>query len=689
MKDVTDKIIEYSKLVNLARKLNYEYHVQDSPSVTDEVYDNIFEQIKYLESQLGSRVPNLDTPTATIGGIDKVTFTTRKHLIPMHSITTVFNSSFVKDFVMENLNREEYLSNFYPSLIGELKYDGLAVSLIYTSGRLDYALTRGDGIEGEVITEQIKTIGNIPLFLPEYINTGTIVEVRGEVLFLTKDFENLNRRLLEQGKKPFVSARNAASGSLRNTDISEVSKRPLMFMAYRLITKLPKIKTQEQCLLHLEELGFSVNKSYVVSEDLDLILDFFIKLQDGERDKLPFEIDGVVIKFNDLDKQARIEVLSEKQNINNSMLGVARTSPWAIALKFIPRSAVTQLLKVDFSVGKTGLVTPVAYVKEVIAGGVRIEYINLHNAGEIERLGLCIGDYVEIERRGDVIPKIKSVVSKGTDAVTIPTECPCCGRPLLNMRGMLRCVNMQFCTDQHLFKLVHFASMSGMKIEGLSLRTLEKFWEAGLVRNFADLYFLTVDTIISAKIPSIGKRTATAIVEQIRLSKRRLLHEFIASIAIPNVGYSTAINFCRTYFSLEDMCDLTVEEILSSNIPNVGEVTAKSFVQFFQNDQNINNIVRLLESGINFRNTVYNTCQDSAVKKIVITGSFPKNREHISSILNQVGFQVSDNVTKETYAVLVGHKPGSSLQKAKDLNINIHNFNYGKPDNNEIFSLVF
>lgn len=680
---------EYIRLTNLARQLNYEYHVQNSPTVTDEVYDNIFEQIRYLERQLGKDLPSIETVTKQVGGIDKETFKTKPHLVPMLSIQTVFNGSSVKAFIDASLTEHEYVSNFYPSLIGELKYDGLAVSLVYVSGKLSYAVTRGDGLEGEIITQQIKTIGNIPLYLPDYFHTDETVEVRGEVLFLTKDFQKLNERLIQEGKKPFVNARNAASGSVRNTDIIEVSKRPLVFMAYRFICSAKRFDTQEQTLKHLLELGFKTSEHYIVTDNLDAIFDFFFELENRGRDNLPFEIDGVVIKFNDLKRQQEMDLKHKEQDVNADILGVSRTVPWAIALKFKPCSAVTQLLRVDFNVGKTGLVTPVAIVKEVIANGVCIEYVNLYNIGEIQRLGLKIGDLVEIERRGDVIPKISKVISSGDKAIELPTYCPCCGQRLLEMRGILRCTNMQNCTAQHLHRLSFFTSMLGMKIEGLNLKTLEKLWDANLVRKYSDLYFLTADTIISAKIPGIGKRTATAIIEQISLSKRRLLHEFLSSIAIPNVGYSTAINICRVFPNIEEISTLTVEQLLAEKIPNVGVVTANSIVKFFRNDSNIDCIIRLLENGIIFRNTVYGFGLNKATKKIVITGSFPRPRDYMAAILNQVGYEVTNTVTKETYAVLVGHKPGNTLQKAKELNIDIHNFNYGKPDNNKIFSLIF
>lgn len=673
----------YKYLADLLRKYNYEYYVQNAPTVSDAVYDSIFRQVQEFET-VRPQLKIANSPTSDVGGVNRQEFKTTKHLTPMLSIDTLHHLTDLQKFQTDCRLTLKLDRN--PTLITEYKYDGVSLSLIYRFGKLVIARTRGDGVDGEDVTETVKTIMNIPQVLHNYEKYDNIleplVEVRGEVIISKSDFAKLNDRLLSEGKATFVNPRNAASGSLRNSDVVEIAKRPLRFIAYYLNVNL---NTQKQVLDVLNDLGFNIGDMAEITEDVNAVFSLFEYVETKIRNQLDYEIDGLVIKLNDLSHQQQLE---SRQIQQTTLIGKCRSVSWAKAIKFQPSSAITQLLDVEFFVGKTGVLTPVAKIKPVSIGGVIVENVNLYNLDEINRLGLTRGCLVEVERRGDVIPKIKIALSTTNTSLHIPKICPSCEGPLINTKSKLMCTALFRCDSQTLNKLVYFTSNNAMKIETLNGSTLNKLMEYGLVSTFDDLYFLTLEDIIGKQIPGVGKKSAAVIITEIEKSKSKPLHRFLAGLCIKHVGITTAINLCKAYKSLDELYKLTLDDLLNAKIENVGRETAAAVISYFKNPENINRLNRFKTKGISFENTVFKTNDDNKIK-IAITGSFPRTREYMASILTKTNYEVVNKINRDTEVILVGHKPGITLQKAIEYGISCHYYNYGKPDNNEIYQLLF
>ena len=641
---------------------NYEYYVLDAPSVPDSEYDKAFRELSELE-KAHPEFKSEASPTERVGGAARSDLAKVRHAVPMLSIHTEtdFEAEGARAFderVRKGLGLSDGDEDVEYDV--ELKFDGLAMNLRYESGILVSAATRGDGLVGEDVTANVKTIRTIPLRLPQGV--PDILEVRGEVIMHKADFERLNDEQRLEGLKPFVNPRNAAAGCLRQLDPKVTAKRKLSFYAYGLgeISEAVAL-THSSILDRLQSWGFPVAKERRVVKGWKALAEFHDWVK-SIRQTLPFEIDGVVYKVNSLALQ-------------NELGFISREPRWACAHKYPPEEALTVVQDIDVQVGRTGKLTPVARLKPVFVGGVTVSNATLHNEDFIGELGLKIGDTVVVRRAGDVIPEIVRVLPERRTGAerdfVMPQKCPVCGSETFRDEEEkdTRCTGGLFCPAQRRESLVHFASRLALNIDGLGEKVIDQLIEAQLIETPADLYRLTEFKLLL--LDRFGKKSAANLIAALEKSKETTLARFIYALGIRHVGESTARDLAAHFKSLQALMDADSDELLKVN--DIGEVIAQSIIHFFEEEHNREVIEKLIAEGVHWP-----LPQDSAVndavsgKTFVLTGTLPSmGREEAKALLLAQGAKVASSVSKKTDYVVAGAEAGSKLEKAQALGIKI------------------
>ena len=657
---IDEKIVkEIEELREKIRYHNYRYYILNEPEISDAEYDRLFRRLVELEQKYPELITP-DSPTQRVGAEPQKEFRQVRHRQPMLSLDDCFSEEELREFdartkrFLGGIDKLEYTV--------EPKIDGLAVELVYERGRLTVASTRGDGYVGEDVTPNIKTIMSVPLVLRQKkggLPVPDLLEVRGEVYMEKEAFKRLNKEREKQGLPPFANPRNAAAGSVRQLDPKVTAKRPLDIFCYGVgeVSDLGPIKTQYELLLQLQEWGFRINRPYIrVCDSIDKVIEYCNYLEEI-RDTLPYEIDGAVVKVNDLELQKK--------------LGAKARSPrWAVAYKFAPVQATTKILDIEVQVGRTGVLTPVAILEPVEIGGVIVKRATLHNQDEIERKDIRIGDTVLVQRAGDVIPEVvMPIKSKRTGKerkFQMPDKCPVCGAKVVKKEGevAIRCPNKN-CPAQIRALLRHFASKSAMDIEGLGEKIIDLLVEKGLVKEIPDIYYLKLEDLL--RLPGFQLRSAKNLLDAIERSKKTTLARFIYALGIRYVGEQTAQILADHFKSLDRLMNATLQELLS--IKGIGEKTARSIKAFFEDERNIRNIERLLEAGITFEE-VKPKESPIAGKTFVFTGALKSmTRDKAKQLVLERGGRVASQVSRNVDYVVVGESPGSKLAKAKQLGI--------------------
>jgi DNA ligase (NAD+) len=615
---------------------------------------------------LEARYPELvttDSPSQRVGGIPLEKFEQVRHAIPMMSLSNIFEHAELLEFdqrVRKSLNRSSDLE-----YVVEPKLDGVAVELVYENGTLVHASTRGDGENGEDVTQNIKTIKVIPLKLnlKEDLSNIGLIDVRGEVFMNRADFDKINRERDDLGLPSFANPRNASAGSIRQLDPKITAKRPLKFLAYgvgRLSGFNPQ--THSELLQVLVRLGVPGNLAHTrICRNVDAVWEYFNELS-ALRQSLAFEIDGAVIKVNSLADQ--------------SILGVKTRSPrWAVAFKFEPLQAITRILRIEVGVGRTGTLTPVAIMEPVSVGGVTVSRATLHNQDEIDRKDVREGDTVVIQRAGDVIPEVVKVLKElrdsGSQPYSLPDECPVCGSMAVRLDGQAakRCMN-SLCSARIKETLKHFASRNAMDIEGMGSKVIDQLVDSGLVTSPADIYSLTVDQL--ASLERLAEKSASNLVGAIEKSKTPTFQKFLFSLGIPLVGEYIAKLLVTSYGSIEELASKTREEL--TRIPGIGPEVAQSVTRFFGEPHNIEMIEKLFASGVTPEGPgVEHSPSKSQIKAkiFVFTGSLNIPRNEAKRLVENLGGVVAGTVSRKTDFLVAGDDPGSKIDKAATLGVTV------------------
>jgi DNA ligase (NAD+) len=640
---------------------NHQYYVLDQPLIPDAGYDALFRELQELES----RYPDLlvpDSPTQRVGGTPLEEMRPVRHEVPMLSIKTETDTTEAgaRNFDAR-MRRELNLSAEAPPVeyMAELKFDGLAISLRYEKGRLMRAATRGNGEVGEDVTQNVRTIRGIPLRLRG--QSPDVLEARGEIYIKRQDFERLNERQRVAGEKTFVNPRNAAAGAVRQLDPGVTAQRPLSFFAYGLGETrgwtLPA--RHSEVLDQLGAMGLPVNKDREVVAGAEGLIAFHRNV--GERrDRLPFDIDGVIYKVNSLEWQGRLGF-------------VTREPRWAVAHKYPAQEQTTELLDIEVQVGRTGALTPVARLKPVFVGGVTVTNATLHNEDEVRRKDVHIGDTVIVRRAGDVIPEVVSVVTErrpdGARAFVMPDKCPVCGSAVerLEDEAVARCTAGLFCPAQRKQAILHFASRRAMDIEGLGERLIDQLVDGGLVETPSDIYALSAEQL--AALDRMAEKSAANVVGAIERSKRTTLPRLIYSLGIRNVGETTARDLALHFGDLDPL--LAADEEALMRVPDVGPIVARSIAHFFAEPHNRDVVQGLRKAGVVFERVVKPPPKSGiAGKTFVLTGALPGlTRDDAKERIEQAGGKVSGSVSKKTDYLVAGADPGSKHDKALELGI--------------------
>lgn len=651
MNNIKQRIDELTNILNDA---NYKYYVLDEPTITDQEYDKYLRELEELE-QKNPEYAKDDSPTKRVGGEVLDSFKKVTHKIPMMSLSDVFSESEVINFD-ERIKKE----GFNPKYVCELKIDGLSVSLLYENGKLVRAATRGDGVVGEDITHNVKTIKSVPLTLKEEID----IEVRGEIYMSKKSLEKVNLERLKNGEKPLQNARNGAAGSIRQLDSKIAAKRGLDVWIYHLPNPLDYgIHTHYEALEFMTKLGFKTNPNNLLVNNINEVLQFISEKAD-ERDNLPYDIDGIVIKVNNIDDQQELGF-------------TAKYPKWATAYKFPAEEVLTKLNDIIFTVGRTGQITPNAVLDPVIVMGSTIARATLHNENNIIDKDLRIGDIVSIRKAGDVIPEVVEVKKErrtGSEKkFEMITHCPICNSKLIKKDGQVDyfCVN-EHCPTRKIEGLIHFASRDAMNIDGLGDKIMEDFFNFSFIRTIADIYLLQSHREDLTRLEGYGEKSVTKLLESIEKSKKNSLEKLLFGLGIPHVGSKTAKLLASTYHNIDNLMIASLEDL--SNINDIGEIIAKSIINYFSNPQNQELIAKLKSYGLNMEYLGQKIIKDDNFygKTFVLTGSLQQfTREEAKSIIEQRGGKTTSSVSKNTSVVIVGADPGSKYDKALKLNIEI------------------
>lgn len=656
-------IEQMRQLIQLIAKHNHAYYVMDQPSISDSEYDHLFHQLKALEQQHPECIQP-DTPTNKVGGQALSKFESVTHAVPMLSLGNVFNQ---EDLFAFARRIDERLPNQKVQYEVELKLDGLAISLWYENGVLVRGVTRGDGETGEDITQNVKTIRNLPKVLSsQYQAIPEFLEVRGEVLMPKQGFEKLNADQEAKGEKTFANPRNAAAGSLRQLDPNIAASRPLAFYAYGIAQCQPNhgLETMHDSLHWLTRFGFEIAERQFLCASIEEVQQRYEQIQQ-ERPDLKVEIDGMVIKVDSLKQQQQLGFLS-------------REPRWATAYKFPAQAALTKVENIDWQVGRTGTLTPVARLTPVFVGGVTVSNVTLHNIGEIHRLDVRVGDTVSVYRTGDVIPKVEKVWAEfrpaDAEMVNLPTNCPVCESPVVMPEGeaLARCSGGLYCAAQRIEAIRHFVSRKALDIEGLGDRWVESLLHLDLLKDVADIYHLHEhrDTLLT--IEKMGEKSVQNLIDAIEASKKTTLARFIYGLGIRGVGETTARMLANTFQTLDALKAADIEALKKT--PDVGDITAEWIADFFQAPHNIEVLDRLLAAGIHWDAPTAPTRQPLNGESWVVTGTLETmGRDEATQKLQALGARVSGSVSSKTKCVVAGEKAGSKLDKAQKLEIRVMN----------------
>ena len=649
-----EKTIE--KLRDEIRYHEYRYYVLNDPEISDAKFDELMRQLQELEQQHPELITP-DSPTQRVGGKPAEEFAKVRHSAPMLSLDNTYSVDELRDFdrrVRELSGRERV------AYVAELKLDGLSMALTYEEGVLMRGLTRGDGITGEDVTQNVKTIRSVPLKIDskklEVIGRPRKFEVRGEVIMTRKAFREANEQREKNGEPLFANPRNAAAGTIRQLDPRIVASRNLdMFIYYLLVSGRPPLKTQWEVLGALKQMGFKVNPySHLVKSFDELIA--YIQEMEHVREKLEYEIDGVVVKVNEI-------ALWEE-------LGMTAKSPrWAIAYKYPAQQETTVVKDIRVQVGRTGTLTPVADLEPVNIGGVTVSHATLHNMDEIDRLGVRIGDTVLVQRAGEVIPQVLKVTKHAPDGreFRMPKHCPVCGGDVVRDEGEVayRCVNSA-CPAQLKESLLHFASRRAMNINGLGESLVDQLVDQGLVHDVADLYSLTEEQLMS--LERMGTKSAQNLLSEIEKSKSNELARVIYAIGIRFVGERTAQLLADHFGSLDRLERATAEELYE--VEEIGPKVAQSIVEFFREKRNRDVIEKLRKAGLQFEQKKRKKGGPLEGRQFVLTGTLPNlSREEATRMIEEAGGRVTGSVSRKTDYVVVGADPGSKLDKARSLGV--------------------
>ena len=641
----------YDELIKLIEKANYEYYTLDNPSITDREYDNLMSELLDIENK-HPEIKRPDSPSEKIGGEIISEFKKVNHKVPMFSIADVFNESEIVAF--DERIRKEFPN---PSYVCELKIDGMAVSLQYENGYFKSAATRGNGVVGEDITHNVKTIKSVPLRLTEPIT----IEVRGEIYMPKKSFIKINEERAKNNENLFQNPRNAAAGSIRQLDSSIAKQRNLDTFIYHVPTT--DKRTHYEALMDLKKWGFVVNPNIKKVNTIEEILDY-INYWTLHREELPYEIDGIDIKVNDIHMQ---------RELGNT----AKYPKWVIAYKFPAEEVKTRLTDIVCTVGRTGLITPNAIFDPVKIMGSTVRRATLHNEQYVLDKNLLIGDNILVHKAGDVIPEVVGpVVADRTGnekPFIMPEKCPICGALLVATESQIdyKCPN-ELCPARNIESLIHFADRKAMNIEGLGERIIEDFYNMGIIKNIIDIYNLKDKKEDLIELEGFGDKSVNKLLDNIENSKQNSLEKILFAIGIKGIGEKNAKLLARKYSNIDALQKASLEELTA--IPDIGLILAQNIKDFFNNEDNINLINNLKEMGVNFTYHGASIKENDELtgKRIVVTGTLKKyTRDEIQNIIEENGGLWSTSVTKNTYAVIVGENAGSKYDKAKELNIPI------------------
>jgi len=645
------------KIINkLKEEINYhnhKYYVENNPIISDFDYDKLLKKLEKIESEFPDLITP-DSPTQRIGEEPLDHFETISHLTPMLSLANTYNDDELRDFDKRIKKKFDKIS-----YVVEPKIDGIGVALVYENGYFKRGVTRGDGVKGDDITVNLKTIKSIPLKLLSF--DIKLLEIRGEVFMLKSGFNKLNKDLIKNNESVFANTRNAAAGSIRQLNPKIVSNRPLDIFVYQISYSDVEIETHDEALNILKKAGFKINPLSKKVENIEEAINYCRKLE-NIRDKLDYNIDGAVLKVNSINKQ--------------KILGSTTKNPrWAISYKFAAQQATTKLLDISTQVGRQGTLTPVAILSTVNIGGVNVSRATLHNFDELKRKDIQIGDTVIVERSGDVIPQIvKSIKEKREKTYKnfdIPIKCPVCGTKVIKEENevAIRCPN-KMCPARLKWRVKHYASRDAMDINHLGFSTIDKLIEKKLIDNISDIYFLKKEDILS--IEGFKEKSAQNLIESIEKSKNMSFERLIYGLGIRHVGKYAAQLISNKYLSIDKLANAKIEDLIS--IEGLGEKTANEIASFFLNYENINLIERLIEVGVKTYNYNPEKKLPLSNKKFVFTGSLKKfSRNEASDIIKNKGGIVTSSITKNIDYLIVGEKPGSKLDKAKKYNIEVLN----------------
>lgn len=631
---------------------NYRYHVLDQPEISDAEFDELLRELQQLEEKY-PQLQDPDSPTSRVGGEPLASFETLEHKVPMLGLDNAFSEEDLIDFAdrVKRLSGLEQLDYFC-----ELKIDGLAVSLQYEEGLFKRGSTRGDGYSGEDITQNLRTIRQIPLKLPEEVS----IEVRGEVYINKKDFEKLNRRREEEGLMVFANPRNAAAGSVRQLDPRLAAKRPLKLFLYGLGQHNLNLSTQEELLGYLDKMKLPVNPNRTICRGIDEVRDY-VRIWQEKKLELPYEIDGVVVKVNNLALQQDLGF-------------TARSPRWAIAYKYPPEEKVTRVLDIEVNIGRTGAITPVALLEPVTLSGTIVRRASLHNEDLIAEKGILIGDSVVVHKAGEIIPEVLKVVEdkrSGTEKeFRMPANCPSCGSEAVRLSGEAarRCLNPS-CPAQLVEKLVHFASRRAMDIEGLGPAVAEMLYNHDLVRDVGDLYYLNTEDLIG--LPRMAEKSAENLINALEKSKDNPLRRLLFGLGIRFVGEKAARLLAESFETMDRLSEASQEEL--TEIDEIGPKIGEAVEQFFKTGETEPVLEKLRKAGVNFTEPKLQTASNVFEgKTFVFSGALNGyTRDQAKALVEERGGQVSSSVSKKTDYLVAGDDPGSKLDKAEKLGVEV------------------
>lgn len=643
----------------LRQKINlydHHYYVLDDPLVGDAEYDDLFQTLKKLETEHPSLI-SIDSPTQRVGGIPSSRFQRVQHRTKMLSLGNIYNKDALQTF-HHSISKE--LAPHIFSYIGEPKFDGLALRLTYREGILVEAATRGDGSSGEDVTNNARTVRSIPLTLLDKTLPASI-EVRGEICITKQDFLALNADQQLDGNPQFATARNAAAGSMRQLDPQITERRPLSFFAYALDVDDMNIETHLESYQLLQRYGFKTAEQVSLLSNVESCFEYYERLLQ-KRSSLNYDIDGIVLKLNEI--QWRSELGS-----------TARAPRWAVAFKFPPLEACTQIEKIEVRVGRTGVLTPVAHLETINIDGVQVRHATLHNFANIQRKDIRAGDYVWVRRAGEVIPEvIRVVLEKRPPNLAVfcfPAHCPSChGMVKFNEHDIAYCDNARqgTCIEQKVMALVHFASKHAMDIDGLGEKLARQLVEKCVISNYADLYRLEKRELLTLDL--VGERSAEKLLYAIKISKKKTLARLIFALGIKDIGREKALALAQYFSILERLCGATIEEL--QTISGISEKTAKTICDYFANTHNMEVVNALIHLGVASSHVESDILLPFSGKKALITGTLPNmTREQAEAQLQAWGCTITKTVTKKSDYIVVGDNPGSKYQKALDLGVKI------------------